>query len=191
MAEEKQDLSAEEVEAVDQVLQNDEVEEVKIPSSEEITEVEEIDPIQALEAEKEILEERILRLQAEIANMQRINLKERQDAAKYRSQKLASEMVDVLDNLERAMQAETVSEDALALKKGVEMVYEQIKAAFNRENIQVIDPQGQPFDPNFHQAVSIVPLSEGQEADTIVQVLQKGYQLHERVLRPAMVIVAQ
>lgn len=149
------------------------------------------DPLQTLTAEKEALEERVLRLQAEIANMQRINAKERQDAAKYRSQKLASEMVDVLDNLERALATPTSSDDAQALKKGVEMVYEQVKVAFEKENILVIDPIDQEFDPNFHQAVSVMPADQGQGSDKVAQVLQKGYQLHDRVLRPAMVIVTQ
>lgn len=166
---------------------NDESAELTETSEEQI----ELDPIAVLEEEKTQLEERILRLQAEIANMQRINAKERQDAAKFRSQKLASEMVDVVDNLERALATPTTSEDANALKKGVEMVYEQVKVAFEKENITVIDPANQAFDPNFHQAVSVIPASEGQTPDTVVQVLQKGYQLHERVLRPAMVIVTQ
>lgn len=153
--------------------------------------VPEEDPIAILEAEKMALEERVLRLQAEIANMQRIHTKERQDAAKYRSQKLASEMLDVLDNLDRALQTPTTSEDANALKKGVEMVVSQVKNAFERENIIVIDPIGETFDPNYHQAVSVMPGEEGQESEIVINVLQKGYQLHERVLRPAMVIVSE
>ncbi|WP_446456669.1 nucleotide exchange factor GrpE [Tuanshanicoccus yangjingiae] len=169
-------------------------------ATEEVTEFEEekdtqdeveVDPIAVLEAEKEALEERVLRLQAEIANMQRINAKERQDAAKFRSQKLASELLDVVDNLERALQTETVSEDAAALKKGVEMVMTQLKSTFEREQIVVIDPIGEAFNPNFHQAVSVMPAAEGQASETVLTVLQKGYQLHERVLRPAMVIVAE
>lgn len=169
----------------------DSQEEVEVFEAEGELEKEATDAIQTLTAEKEALEERVLRLQAEIANMQRINAKERQDAAKYRSQKLASEMVDVLDNLERALATPTSSDDAQALKKGVEMVYEQVKVAFEKENILVIDPIDQEFDPNFHQAVSVMPAEQDQGPDKVVQVLQKGYQLHDRVLRPAMVIVTQ
>ncbi|MBF6625577.1 nucleotide exchange factor GrpE [Aerococcaceae bacterium zg-BR9] len=170
----------------------EEVEEEAVNEAEDTETTEEtVDPVKALEAEKEVLEERILRLQAEIANMQRINAKERQDAAKFRSQKLASDLLEVVDNLERALQAETTSEDAAALKKGVEMVMSQLKTTFERENIVVIDPIGQSFDPNFHQAVSVMPATDGQASETVLNVLQKGYLLHERVLRPAMVIVAE
>lgn len=159
--------------------------------SETVEEVVEEDPLTVLQSEKDALEERVLRLQAEIANMQRINTKERQDSAKYRSQKLATEMLDVIDNLDRALDTPTTSEDANALKKGVEMVVAQVKNAFERENITMIDPVGEKFDPNFHQAVSVMPGEEGQESDTVINVLQKGYLLHDRVLRPAMVIVSE
>lgn len=146
---------------------------------------------QTLEAQVAELEERVLRLQAEIANIQRRNTKERQDAAKYRSQSLATTLLDALDNLYRALDTEVKSDDAIALHKGLEMVLEQFSRAFEEENIKAIDPMGEPFDPNFHQAVSMIPGEEGQESQTIVQVLQKGYVLNDRVIRPAMVIVSE
>lgn len=153
--------------------------------------VEEVNPLAELEAKNDALEDQVLRLQAEIANMQRTNAKDRQDSAKYRSQKLATSMLEVIDNLERALQSETNSDDAKALKKGVEMVLSQLQNAFDRENIKVIDPMGEKFDPNFHQAVSVMAAEKGQDSDVVINVLQKGYLLHERVIRPAMVIVSQ
>lgn len=149
------------------------------------------DQVGQLEAEKEALSDQLLRLQAEIQNMRRINQRERQDAAKYRSQSLASHLLDVADNLERALASPAESDDAKAIHKGIEMVYNQFKQAFEKEGISVIDPLNEAFDPNFHQAVSMMPAGEGQEADTVINVLQKGYMLQDRVLRPAMVIVAQ
>ena len=149
------------------------------------------DQVGQLEAEKEALSDQLLRLQAEIQNMRRINQRERQDAAKYRSQSLANHLLDVADNLERALASPAESDDAKAIHKGIEMVYNQFKQAFEKEGISVIDPLNQAFDPNFHQAVSMMPAGEGQEADTVINVLQKGYMLQDRVLRPAMVIVAQ
>ena len=149
------------------------------------------DQVSQLEAEKEALSDQLLRLQAEIQNMRRINQRERQDAAKYRSQSLASYLLDVADNLERALATPAESEDAKAIHKGIEMVYKQFQQAFEKEGISVIDPLNEAFDPNFHQAVSMMPAGEGQEADTVINVLQKGYMLQDRVLRPAMVIVAQ
>lgn len=154
------------------------------------TKVEE-NPLAELEAKNDALEDQVLRLQAEIANMKRTNAKDRQDLAKYRSQKLATSMLEVVDNLERALQSETNSDDAKALKKGVEMVLSQLQNAFESENIKVIDPMGEKFDPNFHQAVSVMEAEEGQDSDVVINVLQKGYLLHERVIRPAMVIVSQ
>ena len=149
------------------------------------------DQVGQLEAEKEALSDQLLRLQAEIQNMRRINQRERQDAAKYRSQSLANHLLDVADNLERALASPAESDDAKAIHKGIEMVYNQFKQAFEKEGISVIDPLNQAFDPNFHQAVSMMPAGQGQEADTVINVLQKGYMLQDRVLRPAMVIVAQ
>ncbi len=154
------------------------------------TKVEE-NPFAELEAKNDALEDQVLRLQAEIANMKRTNAKDRQDLAKYRSQKLATSMLEVVDNLERALQSEANSDDAKALKKGVEMVLSQLQNAFESENIKVIDPMGEKFDPNFHQAVSVMEAEEGQDSDVVINVLQKGYLLHERVIRPAMVIVSQ
>lgn len=167
--------------------------EVKATSTDEETvetKVEE-NPLAELEAKNDALEDQVLRLRAEIANMKRTNAKDRQDLAKYRSQKLATSMLEVVDNLERALQSETNSDDAKALKKGVEMVLSQLQNAFESENIKVIDPMGEKFDPNFHQAVSVMEAEEGQDSDVVINVLQKGYLLHERVIRPAMVIVSQ
>ena len=137
------------------------------------------------------LEDRVLRLQAEMNNIQKRNARERSIAAKYMSQKLATSLLEVIDNFERALDTETKSEDALALKQGLEMVHKQFLNAFEKENIQVIDPLGQEFDPNYHQAMSLMPGGEEYPSNTIINVLQKGYQLEDRILRPAMVIVAE
>lgn len=151
----------------------------------------ESEAIQALEEKIQDLEDQNLRLQAEIANMQRSSKRDRQEAAKYRSQFLAKELLDVLDNLERALATEIQSEDAQALHQGVNMVHKQFLTAFEAEGITVIDPKGEAFDPQYHQAVQMMPGQEGQASHTILEVLQKGYLLNERILRPAMVIVAE
>lgn len=179
--------TAEAVQETEQVVEVDQEE-----STETAVDLAQVDDqVSQLLADKEALEERVLRLQAEIANMQRSNQRERQDAAKYRSQSLAKELLDGMDNLERALNTEITSEDGLALKQGVEMVLKQFQQGFANENITLIDPMGEAFDPNFHQAVSIMPGEEGQATHTVIQVLQKGYLLNDRVIRPAMVIVAE
>lgn len=157
---------------------------------EDTSKIELADQIKNLQRQLEEVEDKNLRLQAEIANMQRSNTRERQDAAKYRSQALAQKLLDVIDNLERALEVEVKSEDGAAVKKGVEMVYSQVVQAFKEEQIEMLNPINQPFDPNFHQAVTTQPAEEGQDSDIVVNVLQKGYLLNDRIIRPAMVIVS-
>ena len=189
----KQDAPVQD-EMLDKIQDSADQEEVQVDQSNESLDQafeEAEDQVSQLEAEKEALSDQLLRLQAEIQNMRRINQRERQDAAKYRSQSLANHLLDVADNLERALASPAESDDAKAIHKGIEMVYNQFKQAFEKEGISVIDPLNEAFDPNFHQAVSMMAAGEGQEADTVINVLQKGYMLQDRVLRPAMVIVAQ
>lgn len=188
------DENVEEVELVnneEQIINDTEAEGEGVELTEEDSASTELSELDELKAEIEALDEKNLRLQAEISNMRRINQREREDAAKYRSQSLASALLDVIDNLERALETDVESEDGLALKKGVEMVYNQFTQAFDKENIETINPLNEPFDPNFEQAVSVVPAEEGQESNTVVNVLQKGYRIDKRVIRPAMVIVSE
>ncbi|MDF0478797.1 nucleotide exchange factor GrpE [Vagococcus sp. PNs007] len=137
------------------------------------------------------MEDKYLRAQAEIANMRNRNIKDREAAAKYRSQDLGKELLPAIDNLERALQIEVTDEQGESLKKGIEMVMESLLHALKTAGIEEIPAKGEVFDPNLHQAVQTVPLEDGQKPDEIVQELQKGYILHDRVLRPSMVMVAQ
>lgn len=182
---------AEEVTTSDVESEEVEVEAEAVVESEVVEQDPEFDELETLKEQTEQLEDQVLRLQAEIANMRRTHTRDRQEAAKYRSANLASKLVDALDNLERALDSEIESEDGLALKKGVEMVYQQLIQGFNEENIEVVNPLNEPFDPNFEQAVSVMPAEEGVEDNTVVHVVQKGYKIDNRVIRPAMVIVAQ
>ncbi|MBS4750126.1 nucleotide exchange factor GrpE [Carnobacteriaceae bacterium zg-ZUI78] len=147
--------------------------------------------IERLQQENDALADKVLRAQAELQNVQKRQAKERQDLLKYRSQKLAEELLPVLDNLERALAIEVADEQGQALKKGIEMAYSSFVAALQAENIEMVDALNQKFDPMYHQSVQVVPAQEGQEADTVVQVFQQGYKMHDRVIRPAMVVVSQ
>ncbi|MGF3066145.1 nucleotide exchange factor GrpE [Facklamia sp. P12950] len=164
---------------------NDVNEETEVAPVEEVSSIED-----ELRESIQNLEDRNLRLQAEIANMQRSNSRERQEAAKYRSQSLANKLIDAIDNLERALQIKASSEESQAIHKGIQMVYDQILQAFKEEKIEVINPLNETFDPNYHQAVTTQPAAEGQDTDIVVNVLQKGYILNDRIIRPAMVIVS-
>ena len=147
--------------------------------------------LEQLKTTIEELEDKNLRLQAEIVNIRQRNQKEREDAAKYRSQDLAKALLPAIDNLERALAVENQDDNVDALKKGVEMVLENMKETLRSQGIEVIAAIGETFDPTVHQAVQTVPADDENQTDTIVQELQKGYKLYDRVLRPSMVIVAQ
>lgn len=168
-----------------------ECEEEKTSLEEEGAEEPQEDELTQLEQALQEKEEQVLRLSAEIANIQRRHKTEVQNAAKYRSQSLATQMLSPIDNLERALAIEADDEASENMKRGIQMVLESMQHAFKEEGIEEINPKGEIFDPNFHQSVSSVPLEEGQEANTVVEVYQKGYVLKDRVLRPAMVVVAQ
>jgi molecular chaperone GrpE len=153
------------------------------------------DRIAAVEAEKTALRDQLLRALAETENVRKRGAKEREDALKYGATGFAKDILAVADNLRRALEAlpkdkleqdETIKTFAL----GVELTEKELLAAFERHGIKRIDPQGQKFDPNLHQAMMQVPNS-GQPEGTVVQVMQVGYVIHDRLLRPAMVGVAK
>lgn len=133
----------------------------------------------------EDFENKYLRAVAEMQNIQRRSSEERQTLQKYRSQDLAKAILPSLDNLERALAVEGLTDD---VKKGLEMVQESLVQALKDEGIEEVAADG-AFDPNFHMAIQTMPADDDHPADIIAQVFQKGYKLHERVLRPAMVVV--
>ncbi|ARW24348.1 Protein GrpE [Pediococcus acidilactici] len=150
-----------------------------------------LDPaeIEKITAERDELSDKYIRAQAEIVNMRRRNEKEQASLLKYDGQKLAKAILPALDNLERALTVE--AEHSEQLLKGVEMVQKDLLKALKENDIAEIEADGQKFDPNLHQAVQTVPADDDHPADTVVKVFQKGYILKDRVLRPAMVVVAQ
>lgn len=132
----------------------------------------------------EEFENKYLRAHAEMQNVQRRANEERQTLQRYRSQDLAKKILPSLDNLERALQVEGLTDD---VKKGLEMVQESLVQALKEEGIEEVPTEN--FDHNFHMAVQTLSADDEHPADTIAQVFQKGYKLHERLLRPAMVVV--
>ncbi|MFP7447517.1 nucleotide exchange factor GrpE [Weissella cibaria] len=177
--------------AEDKQTPEEEVEEtVETPDVDtETTEAVEIDPMVAMEAKVAEAADKYLRAHAEMQNMQTRFAKEQAQAVKYASQKLAKSVLPALDNLERALQVEADDDAAKQIKTGVEMVYKTLASALEDNDIKAVGAEGEPFDPNFHQAIQSVPADDDHPADTIAQVLQKGYVLADRVIRPAMVAV--
>ena len=128
-----------------------------------------------------------LRAKAETENVRRRAQEDNAKAAKFAVEKFAGELLAVKDSLEAALATETPSVESL--KSGSELTLKQLVAAFEKSNLREINPLGEKFDPNVHQAISM--LESDQEPNTVVTVLQKGYLLADRVLRPALVIVAK
>ena len=147
--------------------------------------------IDQLTKEKDELEDKYLRAEAEMANMQTRYKKEQEQLLKYQSQRLATAVLPVIDNLNRALEIEVDDEASKNLKQGVEMVAKDLSKAFTDNEITKIESLGKKFNPTLHQAVKSVPAEDGQEPETIVEVFQDGYMLKDRVLRPAMLVVAQ
>ena len=137
------------------------------------------------------IEDKYLRAEAEMANMTQRFKKEQEMLLKYEGQDLSRDILPVIDNLNRALEIEVDNDASQQLKKGIEMVARDMEKALKNNNVTKIDSLGKVFDPTLHQAVKTVPVEEGQEPETIVQVFQDGYMLKDRVLRPAMVVVAQ
>ena len=134
----------------------------------------------------------LLRVQAEMQNLRRRTEKDIEKAHKYGQEKLSIELLAVMDNLERSVEAASNSDDetVVAIREGVDLTLKSFSDCFSKFNIETIDPLGEPFDPQLHQAMSIQENTES-EPNTVIAVMQKGYTLHGRVIRPAMVMVSK
>lgn len=150
--------------------------------------------VAALEAELADHKERLLRALAETENTRRRAQREREDASKYAIAGFAKDLLSAADNLRRALdslpEAEVGDERTRGLLAGVAATERELLSVFERHGMRRLDPQGERFDHNFHQAIFEVERG-GQPAGTIVEVLQPGYVLHDRLLRPAMVGVSK
>ena len=144
-----------------------------------------------LQTKYDEMEDKYLRAEAEMQNMTKRFKNEQAQLLKYEGQKLATEILPVMDNLNRALQIEVEDEASAQLKHGIEMVAKDMEKALKDNKITKIEALNQPFDPTKHQAVKSVPVEKGQKAETVVEVYQDGYMLKDRVLRPVMVVVAQ
>jgi molecular chaperone GrpE len=128
-----------------------------------------------------------LRAKAEAENIRKRAQEDIAKAHKYGIERFASELLAVKDSLEAALAVENATLEAL--RSGVELTLRQLEAVFERQAIREIDPVGQKFDPHRHQAISMLP--SDKEPNTVINVLQKGYSLNDRVIRPALVTVAK
>ena len=154
------------------------------------------DSLQALQAEISELKDRMLRALAEAENTRKRAEREKTDALQYGTTKFARDMLTVADNLKRALdhfpaEARAKADDAVkAVLEGVEATERQLQATLARHGVRRIEAEGARFDPHLHQAIAEVP-AEGAEPGTVMSVIQEGYTISDRLLRPAMVTVAK
>lgn len=178
MEKKREDIPEEEVEQKDPEVSEEGVEEEK---------PEEAEPKVDFEAEAERWKDRCARLQADFTNYKRRSENEKKEYIGLGVKKLAGDLLPVVDNLERAVEAGDEDNPYLA---GVKLIEKQIKEILEKHDIKPMEAMDQPFDPNFHHAV-MVEEAEGKESGVVIDVMQKGYIIGDTVLRPAMVKVSQ
>jgi len=156
------------------------------------------DPISELEArlkakeqEAEETYDRLLRNSAEFENFKKRSAREMEDFRKFANQSLLKEMLTVVDNLELALNSvNTDQANDKQLAEGLDLTHKEILRVFEKFSVKPIDSKGKPFDPTFHEAV-MQEETDAYPENTVTKELQKGYLIHERLLRPAMVVVAK
>ena len=158
-------------------------------------ETEETPDIEALKAGTAKAKEywdKLLRTTADFDNYKKRAARERQDAVKFANEGIIGTLIPVLDNFEMALAATAGSQNAAiqSLQSGVAMIHQQLKKALSDAGLEEVDASNQPFDPNFHEAVSQQESADVPEGH-VLQQLRKGYKLRDRLLRPATVVVAK
>ena len=142
-----------------------------------------------LKAEVEAMREKVIRAQADMQNLRRRCEKDVEQAHKFGQERLIKELLPVIDNFERAIETAPEGTDATVMD-GITMTKDGMLAALAKFEVVQVDPMGAPFDPTFHQAVSIIENAD-VEPNTVIAVMQKGYTLYGRLVRPAMVMVSK
>ena len=143
--------------------------------------------LQKLKAERDSLLDRLARAQAEFENARRRATKEQQDFRDYATMDTVKSLLPVMDSFERALQVKSEPGD---FRSGVELIYKQLQDALAKLGVRPIAAQGEPFDPHFHEAIEMVETTDAADHE-VLEELQRGYKLKDRLLRPAMVKVAK
>ncbi len=146
--------------------------------------------VKAKEAQAGEYLELLKRVKADFDNYRKRMLREQTRLTELAAESIISKLLPLADNLERALKAAENNSDFESLRDGVRIVYEQLQKIFEEEDVKVIDPQGDIFDPNCHEAV-VQEVSQDFEDETVLEVMQKGYMIKDKLLRPAMVKVCR
>jgi molecular chaperone GrpE len=152
--------------------------------------MEDLETLRTRAQERDQFLDLLKRTQADFENYQKRNQREREQERRYAHLPLALDLLPVIDNLERAMAAAKQANESGPLVQGVNMVHAQFLDLLKRHQVTPIDAEGKQFDPNLHQAVMQQPASAEHPPNTVLKVVENGYKIHDRVLRPARVIVA-
>ena len=172
-----------EAEAGSEGISNEEIEQ-------ELLEEDQVSETEQLQQQVADANDNVLRIQAEMQNMRRRAERDVENAHKFALDKFSADLLPVVDNLERALSAiDTEDESQKAIAEGIELTLKSFLDVLVRFKIEAVDPAGEPFDANLHQAVSMVP-NPDMEPNTVMDVFQKGYTLNGRLIRPAMVVVS-
>lgn len=179
----------------EEAIQPEAVEEVvdgEVEAQEEAEDTPSVEELQARLAEVEkALGEAELRAQAEVQNMRRRTERKVANARKFALEKFAGDLVTVADTLERALtQLPEDDEHVAAAREGTELTLKVLLDVFKRHQVERIDPLDEPFDPERHEAMAMVPMPD-KSPNTVIEVLEKGYVLNDRLIRPARVVVAK
>ncbi|EAT12701.1 nucleotide exchange factor GrpE [Bermanella marisrubri] len=189
MSEQGQDIENPEVETQETAQEQSESAQESADNTVESV-VEQDSQVEALQAEVAELKEEVLRAQAETQNVRRRAEVDVEKAHKFSTEKFARELLEVVDNLERAIAASPEDEVVKPFLEGVEMTQKSFVNTLKKFKVEAIEPEGHPFDPDLHQAISMVDAPDA-EPNTVLNVVQKGYTIHDRLLRPAMVVVSK
>jgi molecular chaperone GrpE len=146
--------------------------------------------LEAAQAERHANRENWLRTQAELENYRKRVQREMDEARRYQVLPLARDVLPVVDNLRRAIAVAEEGGDRTGLVDGIRLVLKQLEDTLSRHDVKPIEAAGQPFDPNLHEALQQVPSAE-QPPMTVLQEYQRGYRLHDRVIRPSQVVVSK
>jgi molecular chaperone GrpE len=172
---------------------------LKLPADEQSIKNEVVsDPVKELESRCEAAEqesrqhyERLLRVSADFENFKKRTFRENDDFRKFANELLLLELLPVVDNLERAIQSTSGEKiEVGCVIEGVEMTLKALVKIFEKFSVKIIEAEGKPFDPNFHQAM-MQEASDSIPENTVIREFQKGYLLHDRLLRPSMVVVSK
>ena len=194
VTEEEKDTEEPKSESADDDCLNDNPSNVVVDSEESSEKSEEeitVDSLSELEMQLEEMKDQVLRHQAEVQNVKRRAEQDVEKARKYALERFCNELLPIVDSLEMAiLSASPDQEDSESILKGVKLTLKMFVDTLAKFNLEQIDPEGEPFDPKSHQAVSMVENNE-VEPNTVLSVMQRGYVLSGRLIRPAMVVVSK